>query len=345
MSKVNVAGGVDPGKTNAQGSWRRASMGVIENAKKATAVIHVIGAVEHMEKEAAATRAKKALHKLKIVLDLFGDKTVPPQDKGKTWAGALVTLVFYTLISYLCVLNLVKLHGTYANGEMIYRPAGASVELNADLLDWTSVPRWDVPPIYVHTDVRLSDYTESGVSTIQKTRLTDRTSFTQAVGTSSHKKVHLTKGASSTVKVPLHSFISDASHTTPAHEAVGGSLHSMVASHAAHQYANSLRILYGEYGLFAQPEADDGADGFYPHTAHLFVRFEPDELAALKRCQFQVLLANQAQYAVLKDAQALKNRAYQGQDYFPASQTQGYVWHPGNFKVRNPTKGHSLMMC
>lgn len=60
---------------------------------------------------------------------------------------------------------------------------------------------------------------------------------------------------------------------------------------AAHRFTSeTLKARYQELGIF------EAGQPFAPHSAHLFARFDPNQLKNLKSCQLQVFMANAADF-------------------------------------------------
>lgn len=268
--------------------------------------------------------------------DKYGGKPLEPKDGPKTLEGATISLLFYSLIGYLAIVNCLRLYGSLSDGDRVYTAMGHPLLYNGDPGSWE--PFLDIPPIRVVADGALIFYEASGRPSVQRVSLVDKTGYSPERRSSS-APVAVAAGVASRATVPLGSWLGALSPVPPARPPVFSSLRAETQERGAHSFGESLRAMWSEYDLL---DASAGPR-FFAHDAHLFVRFDPDQLKRVKMCQLQVHLSNAAEYRTLVAAGAFANastqRQYQSKALFRSLRVPSYSWRPGNFLATKDASG------
>ena len=276
------------------------------------------------------------LDKFVNLADKYGGKPLEPKDGPKTIEGATISVFFYSLLAYLSLVNCMKLYGSLSEGDRVYTALGHPLMFNGDPSTWEQF--LDMPPIRVVADSQLMFYEANGRPSVQRMSIVDKTGYSPA-RTSSHKHVAVAAGVASRATIPLGSWLSELSPVPAERPPVFSSLHAETQGRGVHSFEEPLRAMWNEFDLL------DAASGpqFFDHDAHLFVRFDSNQLKHIKMCQLQVYLANAGEYKALTAAGSFTNastqRQYQSKALFRSLRVPSYSWRPANFRKTKDASG------
>src|SRR5690606_38570458 len=119
---------------------------------------------------------------------------------------------------------------------------------------------------------------------------------------------------------------------SPKHDWVSFNVKQILDSQATHSFnSETLKYLYSIYGVTDTPTI------LYPHDAVLYLRFPESQLQQLKSCQLQVVLVNEKEFSVLKNASLLQHPSLINR--LTSLTTAQQTWIPSNFGKGGIFKG------
>lgn len=80
-------------------------------------------------------------------LDKYGGKPTPPSMKPKSWAGAIISVLIYSVVLAIISLNVAKVYRSYVRGEVAFVQLPHSVIFNAVPDEKGVKDFWDIPPL------------------------------------------------------------------------------------------------------------------------------------------------------------------------------------------------------
>ena len=217
--------------------------------------------------------------------------------------------------------------------------SGSDIVLNVNIPNDGSDPdgsTLDIPTRDLNIQSTITFY-EKDAPTIQAIDVKDMTGYNPDF-ISSTTPVRIARADYQVKKVKLNTW-DPATNVIPSDPQVQN-VDSNTVDDAPHQFDESLKIFYQVAHVYDDPAV------LYNMTAHLYVRFDQNQLQAVKMCQLQIQLFNYGVYRSLALLEAMDSRAYQTAKNFPSFTTLLDTFAPSYYNmdfvnniwsIRNPT--------
>lgn len=241
------------------------------------------------------------LQKLVALCDRYGHTSLnDPRRQPQTIPGVFVTVVFTTIALVLIIGTVIKLYASDEDVRLGGRAPINGLYRTISAGNSTEIQTWDnfyIPSLELKFEKKLIFFQRpDDRRPIFKVEVRDRNGYHKTY-TSDTAPAPLGFAARSEHEVPINSF----------DERVNKAVTSPISSIKFNledklYFSNVIKSLESLQIVRALSKGTLGGNKvFRNHQAQLFVRFKPEQLKKLKKCQLQMLLYNEGQFSELAD--------------------------------------------
>lgn len=206
--------------------------------------------------------------------------------------------------------------------------SGSDIVLNVNIPNDGSDPdgsTLDIPTLDLNIQSTITFY-EKDAPTIQAIDVKDMTGYNPDY-LSTTESVNVARADYQVKQIKLNTW-DPATQILPCDSQVQN-VDENTVDEAPHTFDESLKVFYQRAHVY------DDVPTLHNITAHLYVRFDPNQLEFIKMCQMQIQLFNYGVYGALAKLEAMDSRLYQTAENFPSFTTIPDTFAPSYYNMDN----------